>query len=159
MNKVFPDQYRDHVRFNSECGSREVKTYTPKLSDDGVITLVESGKVNRYEQIQSYRDSCDINLLVARFNNGETDVFSRVQGAYGDFSDMPRTYADMLQRVIDARQFFDSLPLPTRQKFDCNFEQFIMSMDNPGFLDNFVEKKEPVAVEPVPAGEDGGAKE
>ena len=67
---------------------------------------------------------------------------------------MPHTYADMLNRLREAREFFDGLPLPTRQKFDCNFEQFISAMDKPGFLDNFSEPK-PVAAEPAPVVEGG----
>lgn len=152
----FPTPYRMHERFPSEPGQRELITYNARVDSDGVLHLEESGKINLYEQIQSHKDSCDINLLIQRcIATGDESILSRVQGAFGDFSDMPHTYAEMLNRLREAREFFDGLPLLTRQKFDCNFEAFIASMDKPGFLDNFVEKKEPVAADPAPAPEGG----
>lgn len=151
----FPTAYRVHERFTSEPGQREVTTYNPRVDSDGVLHLEESGKINIYDQIQSHKDSCDINLLIQRcVATGDDSILSRVQGAYGDFSDMPRTYADMLNRLREAREFFDGLPLPTRQKFDCNFEQFISAMDKPGFLDNFGEPK-PATAETAPVVEGG----
>lgn len=152
----FPTAYRAHERFRTKVGSPIVKTYVARVSDDGVLDLVEDGEVDLYAQIQSHKDSVDINVLLKRFANGDVDVLSRVQGAYGDFVDMPRTYADMLNRLREAREFFDSLPLETRQKFDCNFDAFITSMDKPDFLERAGLLKKDESPAPAPAETSGG---
>lgn len=88
-----------------------------------------------YSFIQSHADSVDIHVLLARYKNGEVDALSRVQGAYGDFTDMPTTYAELLNRVNEGKAFFESLPVDIRAKFDHNFAQFMAGMDKPDFLD------------------------
>ena len=54
---------------------------------------------------------------------------------YGDFTTLPRTYAEALQALTDAENFFMSLPVETRAKFDHDPYKFIASMDKPGFLE------------------------
>lgn len=130
-------------RTYSAVGSPDKVVYSARYRDDGTIEIKEKGKESLYDYIQSNRDSCDLNLLVARFNNGELDALSKVQGAYGDFTQFPKTYAELLNRVNQGRLLFDELPLEIREKYNHDFAQFMAAMDAPDFWDQFkpVEKE------------------
>lgn len=131
----FPTMYSREKsgRTYSAVGSPDKVLYSAKYRDDGTIELSEKGKESLYDFIQSFRDSCDINLLVARFSNGDIDALSQVQGAYGDFTRFPKTYAELLNCVNDGRLMFSELPLEIRAKFNQDFAQFMAAMDKPDF--------------------------
>lgn len=84
-----------------------------------------------------------------RFANGETDVLSRVQGFYGDVSDFPVTYAEMLNRVIEGENFFKDLPVDVRSKFGHSYSEFLASIGTPEFFDAFGMSKPETPVDPV----------
>lgn len=136
MNK-FRTVYDESTRIFSNPGSPLKTVYRPKVNEDGVLDLVDSGQENLYDYIQSWRDSCDINLILARYANGDVDALSKVQGAYGDFTQFPKTYAEMLNRVNQGKLLFADLPLEIREKYNHDFSQFIAAMDNPDFWEQF----------------------
>lgn len=131
----FKTMYHPHDRINANAGSRMKTLYAPRFNDVGQMELVENGQDDLYAYIQSHADSVDINVLLKRFMNGEADALSRVQGAYGDFTGLPRTYAELLNSVNDGHRLFDSLPLETRARFHHNFGEFMAAMDRPDFLE------------------------
>lgn len=143
----FRNQFQEHERVHSNHGTREHVLYSPKVGDDGTIELISSGKIDIYDEIQSHKDSCDIHVLLKRFANGEPEVLARAQGAYGDFTEFPQTYAQLLQTVIDGEKTFMSLPIEIREKFGHSFEQWMAGMDNmESWMDSMGYKaQEPVA--------------
>ncbi len=146
----FPTMFDKSSRVHCNSGSSLKKIYKPVVRDDGVVDLVESGVEDLYESIQSWKDSVDINVILARYANGDVDALSKVQGAYGDFTQFPTTYAEMLNRVIQGKHMFESLPLEIREKYNHDFSQFIAAMDKPDFWEQF---KAPETVEDGVANE------
>lgn len=141
--KLFDTPFTSHPRIYQEPGSGLRILYTSRLDDDGNVELVEAGHDNLYASIQSHKDSCDIHVLLARYANGDVDALSKVQGSYGDFTQMPTTYAELLNSVIQGENYFNSLPVETREKFEHSFEKFMVSMDNmPEFLEKLGYKVE-----------------
>lgn len=141
----FRTQY-DRERVRTNHGSREKIILTPEFDRHGHFELVESGKENLYEYIQSFKESVDINVILKRFANGDTSALSKKQGMYGDFTQSPKTYAEMLDRIIKAEAYFDSLPVETRAKFDHNFGKFVSEMGSEAWLDTVGLKSEPSAL-------------
>lgn len=135
MRPKFRDLYDQRVRVIENPGSPVRVLYTSKVAEDGNIELIPSGTENLYDFIQSHKDSVDIHVILNRFANGDTNALSRVQGSYGDFTDMPTTYAELLNTMIAGENYFNSLPVETRAEFDHSFEKFMVSMDNmPEFI-------------------------
>lgn len=124
----FKTQYSSSLRINCNAGSPIHITYQPYYTDEGVLELKESGSINQYLEIQSHADSVDINLLLARYNSGETDVLNKVQGFYADVTGAPKTYASMLNQLIAGEQAFMQLPLDVRAKFNHSFTQFMAEL-------------------------------
>uniref|UniRef100_A0AAU8B2A9 Internal scaffolding protein n=1 Tax=Dulem virus 163 TaxID=3145640 RepID=A0AAU8B2A9_9VIRU len=125
--------FSERERTLSNLGSPERVLYSPKFDDDGVMDLVETGKENLYDFIQSHKDSVDIHVILDRFQRGDVAALSKYQGSYGDFTTVPKTYAEALNAMISAEHYFESLPVETRAKFGHSFQQFLASMDKPGF--------------------------
>lgn len=49
-----------------------IKDYNLIQKPSGELDLVECGEHDIQEEIDSYKDDCDINLLIAKFLNGDT---------------------------------------------------------------------------------------
>lgn len=101
--------------------------YSPKVSKTGSIELVESGKENTNDYIQSFVASTDIHVIIARIMNGEQQLLYSRPGSYGDFTKLPQTYAEALQLQIDSNNLFNSLPVEIKQKFDNDSSKFFAS--------------------------------
>ena len=49
---------------------------------------------------------------------------------YGDFTNFPTTYAEMLNKLIEGRAVFEGLPLEERQKYGNDFGVWLQSFDD-----------------------------
>lgn len=147
----FPTQYTPRERVLTNSGSRIHKIYTAKYDVNGSMFLEQTGEENIYEQIQSHKDSVDINVLLKRFQNGEVDALSKAQGIYVDVTQMPKTYAEMLNVLNDSRATFDALPVEIRAKFNHNPVEFMQAAGSEEWFEKLGAKK-PV-VENIPTVE------
>lgn len=123
--RKFKTQYHERGRVHCNHGERLHTVYGAVYDDSGRIQLEEKGQESIYDHIQSFAESVDIHVILKRFTNGETDVLSKVQGFYGDFTGLPTNYAQLLNTVNDGQQLFDSLPVETRAKFGHSFNEFM----------------------------------
>lgn len=120
----FKTQYeRSRVHCEPGCGIK--KKYRANVAKNGDIELIEDGEVNLYELIQADKDSCDINVLLKQYALGDASALAKRQGTYGDFTQMPKNFAEMLNKVIEGEKLFESLPVETKNKFDNSLNQFI----------------------------------
>lgn len=138
MFKAISDYIYDDVREQvfSDAGERMVTTYTAALDDNGRIDLIESGQFDLYQEIQSHKDSVDIDLMIQRFNNGDISALGSPRPPiYLDVTDFPKSYAEMYQLVIDAKNNFEQLPLAVRDAFGHSPEAYFASFGTDGFND------------------------
>lgn len=133
MAYSFRMQYDPQVRFYSAPGDRYKDVYSTSYDSKGNLVFSVTGREDLYDFIQSHRDSVDIHFLLKRFQAGEEDVFSRAQGFYGDFADMPSTYQEVLNAVIAGQASFDALPAEIKRQFDNNYAKWLMSFEDPDF--------------------------
>lgn len=127
----FRTMYDDFERVPTAAGNPEEIEYAPVIGEDGVLSLEPVGTIDLRSQIDSYRESCDLNVLLSRYANGDASALSATQGNYFDAVGMPRTYAEMLNTVISAENQFMKLPLNVRERFDNSFHRWLSLMDNP----------------------------
>lgn len=105
VSSFFTDGSEDFVCCS---GDRYRDEYTGKVLENGVIELVPNGKTDVYAQIQADAEANSIPAILARFENGDSSGFD-ARPLYGDFTELPKTYAEFLQRQIDAQHVWDSL--------------------------------------------------
>lgn len=139
----FRTQYSARIPVYQDPGSRVKVVYAPRYDEKGVLDLVETGeKEDLYGYIQSHKQSTDIHYLLNRFVNGEKDILSQVQGFYADASNMPKTYAEVLNAVIAGEESFARLPVEIKQRFDNSFAVWLSSFDSPDFAEKMGLKAE-----------------
>lgn len=128
---MFRTQYVPHERVRCNPGTSEHILYSPQFDEHGHFELVESGVEDVYEMIQSHKDSTDIHQILRRFENGDVNALNKVQGVFADVTEMPKTYAEMLNHIIAGKNAFMDLPVETRAKFGHSFERWLAAMDDP----------------------------
>ncbi|UPW41943.1 internal scaffolding protein [Dipodfec virus RodF1_63] len=139
----FPTVYtKDTSEIVSCVGRANQDTYKMSVDDNGVRDLKKVGETDMYAQIQSYKDSCDVNYILQRFANGDQSALSKIQGVYGDFTSMPTTLAELSQRVVDAENLFYNLPVDVREQFDHSPSQFFASIGSDKFNAIFADKND-----------------
>lgn len=126
----FKTQFDERPRFYTRPGSKEHTLYGSSYDDRGRLQLEETGKENLYDYIQSFKDSVDIHVIMKKFQEGDHSVLERAQTAYGDFTDFPTTYAELLNTVNDGENFFNSLPVDVRALFGHSFGEFMAGMQD-----------------------------
>lgn len=126
----FRTQFDPRTRVHANPGNPVKTLYTAKVDPNGSITLIEAGKENLYDYIQSHKDSCDINVIMRRFAAGDVTALQKRQSFFGDFLNAPASYAEALNSMIVAENYFEALPLEERAKYDHNFHKFLLSLDS-----------------------------
>lgn len=148
---MFKTQYDARDRIQSNPGNPIKQLYAGSYNERGQVELKEDGTEDLYAFIQSFAESTDIHSIMRRFENGEVDVLEKVQGFYGDVTEMPRTYAEALQRIADSEKVFMSLPVDVRAKFGHSFSEFLAASNDADFLERLgVQVTDPVSPEPEP---------
>lgn len=122
-------QYDKNKRFISNAGCKEHILYSSRFNEDGQLELFEVGKQNIPEMINSHAESVDINKIIERFHEGDVSVLNRRPMMFGDFTELPKTYADVLNLARAGEEYFDSLPLDVKQKFNNNFAEWLSTID------------------------------
>lgn len=144
----FKTQYDERPRFITKPGDSEHIIYTGHYDEAGRVVLEEVGRENIYDEIQSHAESVDINVLIKRYQNGDVAALERGQAMYLDVTNFPKTYAEALNKINDAKEFFLSLPLDTREKYNNSFTEFLAASNTQEFVDMFMPKPQAPVVEP-----------
>lgn len=117
----------DPNKFFSSAGEEVHVLYSPRINVDGSIRLEKSGEVNIRDEINSHRDETDIAIIMRRLKQGDTSVLQRNNPMYGDFTNLPKSMAEVLQVHIDAEKAFLSLPVDIRSQFGNDVNRWIAS--------------------------------
>ena len=92
---------------------------------------------------QQFKDEADINYIVSMYDSsGVMPTFhgdgQPAQPVFGDFASLPDNAQEMYNRMIEAKNNFDSLPLEVRKRFNYDPVAFLDFVDNPENLDELV---------------------
>lgn len=124
----------DHQRFYCSSGDPVKVEYYKTIDDDGHEFLKECGKINLYEEIQSHKDSVDINSILERYAAGDPNALQKRQGMFGDFSDAPTSLVEVIQYVNAAERVFMDLPVAVREQFDNSLGVWLAQYGNERWL-------------------------
>lgn len=124
---MFKKKYsgEEHQHYFSDPGSPIRMERAPKLDKYGNMVVVDKGPIDYAAYINSWRDDCDINILMARFTSGDKDALIQRVGAYMDVSKMPDNFNDMMNLTMSAQSVFDSLPTAAKEAFGNNVNNFL----------------------------------
>lgn len=122
-----------------------IPTYEKQIKN-GKVEIVETGKTDIYEKIQVCKEQTLVYNILDRYVQGDVQALNQRQANYGDVTTMPTTLAEAQQKLIDAENYFNSLPLDVRGKFDHSFNLFLDAAGK-GKLGDYHESFKPVKVE------------
>lgn len=136
---MFRTKYEKHDRVNSNPGSPIKIEYQLRIIDNAE-EIVETGKSNLYEYIQSHADSVDITKILERCALiDDYSILNRMPTAFMDVTGMPTNLAEAYAQVQDAKNFFDRMPVNIKEKYDNNFIDFLGDLGSEKFTKNVVE--------------------
>lgn len=77
---------------------------------DGNMHLERGKQRDRLAEIQSYKDSCDVNNIIKRYENGDSMALLRDNtGVYCDISSMPRNIHEAVKLSRDVEAVYNSM--------------------------------------------------
>lgn len=125
---------KDTSIYVSNSGTPTLQEYEYKFEKSGHKMLVKKDSViNVYERIQADRDSTDINKLMERFALGDTEAININKGFFIDARDLPKNYAEVFERGLEAEQYFEGLPVELKEMFDNSHSVFFTEMGSDEF--------------------------
>ena len=117
--------------FITNSGEEFRITYSAKKLPNGIIRLTESDCINIKDEINSYKDSCDLSILVDRIYRGDTSLLGNPDGMYyGDATRFPQDFRGLLDLVDTGKLLFEELPEEERTKY-ADFADFVMNYETP----------------------------
>lgn len=138
--------------FKSPPGDLFHAVYTPSYMPDGTISLTVADHIDIKKEINSHREETDMAYILSRLSLGDDSVLNPRPPMYGDFTQFPSSYADILNMVISGEQYFNSLPLDIRNQFDNDRGKWFATIGSDSWLDAMGFERRPVA--PVKPGID-----
>lgn len=132
----FRNKYDRKVVFT--CHGNEIEEeYELQVTEKGIKEPVKVGEINVREEINSHRDSVDLNLLIARFNAGDTEALNRRAASYFDATELPKTLAEAYRIAENGKNVFDKLSPEIKEKFNNDYGQFLNMVGTRAFEDAF----------------------
>lgn len=123
LDNILAPEDREHIYCNP--GELVEDDYRIHYDKNGVRMLVKDGKINTFDEIQSHRDSVDINVILKRYMNGDFTVLNRNDPQYLDTTAFPESFAEWFERGEAAKRYFYSLDPDVRAIYNNSFEQFL----------------------------------
>lgn len=104
---------------------------------------------------QSFKDQCDINNIMKRFEaTGLADHVKQHGGTYDDYTGLPLDYHAAMNSVVEAQQMFETLPAKVRKRFGNDpgdFLNFVDTADDAAMREIGLLPPEVVVSDPPPA--------
>lgn len=137
----------------SNPGSRVQPVY--KLKEDAINDWdIEKSEYPQdiQDHINSFRDSCDINLLVARFKAGDiTAIPTPTSVSNVDISGIPDNYQELHDMVNSSVELYNGLPDSIKNDY-TGIDDFYNNFDISKYLKNDVTEIKKDTVEPTVEG-------
>ncbi len=129
----FRTQYErpDRDLFRTNPGREEYPTFV--ADEDG--RPVVSGTKNRYDEIQSHRQSVELATLLQRYAMGDETALNQRTGVYEDLVDAPSSLAEMYERFSDAEKQFYNLPDGFRELFGNSTVNYWKEVGTPEYFE------------------------
>jgi len=110
-----------------------------KMSRKATLALRPDIEYNDGRTKQCFKDECDIDKIMTRFNlTGTISHLAKFEGTYADFSDFD--FHEQTTRLTKGREIFDALPAELRQEFGQSPAKFFAYVNDPANINELAEK-------------------
>ena len=130
-------------RMLSNPGSSMRPIYQAKNDPDGNRRLVKVGERDQTEEIQSFRDSCDLHKIIERCTlTGDYSPLVQRQPIYMDCTQLPSDLMAAHQALENSQKVYDSLSIDQKQSYE-GFEGFLEAFKTTEGINAFLESLMP----------------
>lgn len=157
MIQTWRQRVNNKQHYLMPCGCTIRKQYMLNIDDKGCEYLVHSGDHDQYAEIQSYRESCDLQMIL---NTLDPMAVNRYVSTYKpedimnvglvDIAAMPTSYGGMFNLVKKGENFFNGLPEEIRSKFNYSVKKFCSSFGSDDFNNIFAQYIQSQQPQPQP---------
>lgn len=142
LHDLLQGSVKKRQRFYSSSGSPVKDKFIMEVTSKGYPSLRKVGEHNVYDEIQSYREGCDLAAILQSFGNEcpRYDPLSleAAEAFVNDFSDLS-SLGDLVNDAESIKQFFRELPLEVRNHYDDSVHRFARDFNSTEFIDNLRE--------------------
>lgn len=147
MNKEIKKPFRTVLdppkKINTPAGSKIEEVLQLKIDENGNEEFYISGHTNVYEKIQAHLEETKLENIIARcIDTGDTTLLYQKEGFYADITEMPKNWIEAQNKIKNAEEIFNSLPLEVRKKYDNNFNKYLSDVGSEDWLKNMGYTKE-----------------
>ncbi|MGN1183030.1 MAG: hypothetical protein ACI4SR_08510 [Faecalibacillus sp.] len=132
----------EKMRFRLPSGTGIKLKYMLNIHDDGCECLECIGQHDLYAEIQSYRENCDLSLLLRNIDpmqlNNMMSTYSvddLINSGFVDYSHNPTTLGGLFNLVKEGENLFNGLPEEVRREFNYSVKNFVSKFGSPEFSD------------------------
>lgn len=109
---------------NSSDGVVSPSRFRTPYDGNHVRSVISFSKPSRTKQ--EFKEQCDVNKIVENFTKtGRLDQLNAAHGRYMDLVNLPGSYHEALNFVINARETFETLPSDIRNQFGNDIQAFM----------------------------------
>lgn len=119
---AFSGQKRKHV----PTGNGKYWEYEEYINDDGEKLIRKTKEIDRYANIQEFKDECLIENIMKRAECGDMSAF-RNDAKYIDTTVIPKSILEAYMMTHELQKEFNNLPLEERIKFGNDFGKFLFN--------------------------------
>lgn len=131
MRTLKKEYSRDKSKYFCNPGSQYAEEHIIKIDDQGHKTLVKSGETtNVYLKIQAHADSVDIEKILARCEIEGYEILDQRNVLEGDVTLAPKSMLEAAQKLQEAENRFNKMPIDIRREFNFDFNQYIAEASN-----------------------------
>lgn len=132
----------------SNPGSKIEDIVALRLTDTGEEEFYIKGKTNIYEKTQTFKDDCDLEKILMRCTEtGDLSLLNQKQPFYLDMEDMPENIFEMHQKIRQAEETFNNLPLNIKEAYGFSFDKFMADFGSDNWY-KLMNKEEPALPAP-----------
>lgn len=147
----FRTRYTEMKTVFSNPGNRMKVVYDLKINGKGKRSIVEVGETDIQQAIDAEFPSVDMNMVLKRLENGDTDVLEQVKGFYADVAELPVDMRSIMEMNEMASKIFNEMPDSYKKLYQNDYLSFLY---DPGKLVDVLEQERKLANEEVIVNDD-----
>lgn len=121
-------------------GSRTLPKFVRRVDDNGRKILVQDGIEDVYGGIQQAAKGIEVADLVRRFRSGDTDAIGDPTFESVDITAAPTSLLDAQNKLIQAREQFDALPIKVKQMYNNDASFWLAKVASGEFVKNTLDE-------------------
>lgn len=124
------------------------KPFFKLVVEDGKKILVKDGETNLLEEIQMFRDECNIYNIIRRYELGDVGALTKVSSSYIDTLGQPKTMQEALNLSLKLKSNYDSLK-PEYKGLFSDYNSFLKACCDGSIVDLFKNVEKPIKEEVI----------